>query len=76
MTAASAVLRVCRLRPDRDGDVPLPRAMSAEAAGLDVCPWSSDRAIGPRCLRGSPSPYRPAGRCRFAPAPGSRSATA
>ena len=37
MTAASAVLRVCRLRPDRDGDVPLPRAMSAEAAGLDVC---------------------------------------
>ncbi len=37
MTAASAVLRVCRLRPDVDGDVPLPQAMSAEAAGLDVC---------------------------------------
>jgi dUTP pyrophosphatase len=37
MTAASAVLRVCRLRPQLDGDVPLPRAMSAEAAGLDVC---------------------------------------
>ena len=30
-------LRVCRLRPERDGDLPLPRMMSAAAAGMDVC---------------------------------------
>lgn len=29
-------LRVCRLRPEADNDVPLPEAMSAQAAGLDV----------------------------------------
>lgn len=30
-------LRVCRLRPERDGDLPIPRPMSASAAGMDVC---------------------------------------
>ena len=45
MTAASAVLRVCRLRPDVDGDVPLPQAMSAEAAGLDVCAAVSEPLV-------------------------------
>jgi dUTP pyrophosphatase len=45
MTAASAVLRVCRLRPNVDGDVPLPRTMSAEAAGLDVCATVPDSLV-------------------------------
>jgi dUTP pyrophosphatase len=30
-------LQIRRLHPDRDADIPLPRAMSAGAAGLDVC---------------------------------------
>ena len=30
-------LRVCRLRPERDGDLPIPRPMTAAAAGFDVC---------------------------------------
>ncbi|MBJ93989.1 MAG: dUTP diphosphatase [Rickettsiales bacterium] len=30
-------LRVCRLRPERDAELPMPRQMSAEAAGMDVC---------------------------------------
>lgn len=39
MTAArhSAVLRVRRLLGESDADLPLPRAMSRDAAGLDVC---------------------------------------
>ena len=45
MTAPSAVLRVCRLRPDLDADVRLPQAMSAEAAGLDVCAAVSDPLV-------------------------------
>ena len=48
MIAASAVLRVCRLRPERDGDLVLPQAMSAEAAGLDVCAAvSAPLVLGP-----------------------------
>ncbi len=31
-----ASLKICRLRPDRDGDLELPRPMSSLAAGLDV----------------------------------------
>jgi len=30
-------LRVCRLRPERDGDLPIPRPMSSAAAGFDIC---------------------------------------
>ena len=30
-------LRVCRIRPERDGDLPIPKIMSAGAAGMDVC---------------------------------------
>ena len=33
----NVLLQVRRLRPERDLDVPLPVAMSAQAAGLDVC---------------------------------------
>ena len=38
MSAASSgiVLRIQRLRPEQDGDVPLPSAMSEHAAGMDV----------------------------------------
>ncbi len=30
-------LRVCRLRPERDGDLPIPHPMTAGSAGMDVC---------------------------------------
>jgi dUTP pyrophosphatase len=30
-------LRVCRIRPERDGDLPIPQIMSAGAAGMDIC---------------------------------------
>jgi len=30
-------LRVCRLRPERDGDLPIPRPMTSASAGMDVC---------------------------------------
>ncbi len=30
-------LRVCRIRPERDSDLPIPQIMSAGAAGMDVC---------------------------------------
>ena len=35
--AKDALVRVRRLRPDRDADLPLPRYMSESAAGMDVC---------------------------------------
>ena len=31
------VIRISRLRPERDADIPLPRYMTAHSAGLDIC---------------------------------------
>jgi dUTP pyrophosphatase len=31
------VIRIMRLRPDEDGDLPLPQYMTPAAAGMDVC---------------------------------------
>ncbi len=31
------VIRIHRLRPEKDADIPLPRYMTAHAAGMDIC---------------------------------------
>ena len=30
-------INICRLRPESDADIPLPRYMTAQSAGMDVC---------------------------------------
>jgi dUTP pyrophosphatase len=34
---SSPVIKIVRLRPDTDSDIPLPRYMSSRSAGLDLC---------------------------------------
>jgi dUTP pyrophosphatase len=36
------VIRFLKIDPDRDGDIPLPRYMSPQAAGMDICVSISD----------------------------------
>ncbi|MGB9499331.1 MAG: dUTP diphosphatase [Dissulfuribacterales bacterium] len=31
------VIKCCRVRPDRDADIPLPRYMTPHSAGMDIC---------------------------------------
>ena len=31
------VVKIVRLRPDKDADIPLPRYMTAQSAGMDIC---------------------------------------
>ena len=31
------VIRVCRLHPDKDSDLPLPSYMTSQASGMDIC---------------------------------------
>jgi dUTP pyrophosphatase len=31
------VIRVCRLHPDKDSDLPLPGYMTSQASGMDIC---------------------------------------
>jgi len=38
-------LRVKRLRPETDGDIPLPRYMTASASGMDLCAAVTDPQI-------------------------------
>ena len=33
----SPVIKILRLRPDADADIPLPRYMTAHSAGMDLC---------------------------------------
>ena len=33
----SPVIKILRLRPDVDADIPLPRYMTAQSAGMDLC---------------------------------------
>ena len=35
--AASLVVKIKRLRPESDSDIPLPRYMTSQAAGMDIC---------------------------------------
>ena len=37
MTESPLNLKFRRLRPDRDKDIPLPRYMTSQSAGMDVC---------------------------------------
>jgi len=37
MNALEPVIRIMRLRPEQDADLPLPRYMTPEAAGMDIC---------------------------------------
>jgi dUTP pyrophosphatase len=34
---SSPVIKIVRLRPDTDSDIPLPRYMTSRSAGLDLC---------------------------------------
>jgi dUTP pyrophosphatase len=40
-------LRFCRIRPDADADIPLPRYMTAGASGMDVCAAVADAVTLP-----------------------------
>jgi len=43
------VIRILRLRPDQDADIPLPRYMTPDAAGMDICaavPQDTELATG------------------------------
>ena len=35
--ASATVIKCCRVRPDQDADIPLPRYMTPHSAGMDVC---------------------------------------
>jgi dUTP pyrophosphatase len=35
--SSSPVLKIVRLRPDTDSDIPLPRYMTSQSAGMDLC---------------------------------------
>jgi dUTP pyrophosphatase len=37
MNAMEPVIRIMRLRPEEDADIPLPRYMTPGAAGMDLC---------------------------------------
>jgi dUTP pyrophosphatase len=37
MNAMKPVIRIMRLRPEEDADIPLPRYMTPGAAGMDLC---------------------------------------
>ncbi len=37
MMNSSPVIKILRLRPDTDLDIPLPRYMTAQSAGMDLC---------------------------------------
>ena len=34
---SSPVIKILRLRPDTDSDIPLPRYMTSQSAGMDLC---------------------------------------
>lgn len=33
----TTVITCCRVRPEKDGDIPLPRYMTPHSAGMDIC---------------------------------------
>ena len=40
------LIRVCRLHPDRDSDIPLPSYMTPHASGMDICAaLEADRVV-------------------------------
>ncbi len=48
MSRFTASLRIRRIRPDADADIPLPRYMTPHAAGMDLCAAvTSDTLLSP-----------------------------
>jgi dUTP pyrophosphatase len=44
---ASPIIKIMRLHPDTDADIPLPRYMTAQSAGMDLCAaLPKDRVVG------------------------------
>ncbi|MFZ2630575.1 MAG: dUTP diphosphatase [Desulfosalsimonadaceae bacterium] len=42
------VIKCCRVRPEKDADIPLPRYMTPHSAGMDICAAVEDpAALGP-----------------------------
>jgi dUTP pyrophosphatase len=39
------VLKILRLRPDLDADIPLPRYMTSQSAGMDICAANQDDVV-------------------------------
>lgn len=39
------ILRIARLRPIPDGDIPLPKYMTAKSAGMDLCAAVEDECV-------------------------------
>jgi len=39
------VLKILRLRPDLDADIPLPRYMTSQSAGMDICAAIQDDVV-------------------------------
>ena len=39
------VLKILRLRPDLDADIPLPRYMTSQSAGMDICAAIQDEVV-------------------------------
>ena len=47
----SPSLNITRLNPERDADIPLPRYMTAQAAGMDICAAvEADTVIAPGAI--------------------------
>jgi len=45
MSSNPVVVHIQRLRPEADADIPLPRYMTAQAAGMDVCAAVREDAV-------------------------------
>lgn len=52
------VIQICRLRPENDADIPLPRYMTAQSAGMDVCAATpEDWVLGPGEIKVVPTGF-------------------
>ena len=49
-------VRITRLNPERDADIPIPRYMTAQAAGMDICAAvAADTVMAPGAIELIPS---------------------
>ena len=54
----SLVIKIQRLRPDKDADIPLPRYMTPQSAGMDICAApEKDMVIQPGCIKLVPTGF-------------------
>ena len=40
-------IQICRLHPERDSDIPLPRYMTAQSSGMDLCAAIKEDQVNP-----------------------------